>query len=65
MSIALPPATRCREYLIEANEGSVANISKRWFRIFDTYGVEIAPEQNDAPILMISVAVDPMANPGR
>ena len=53
------------EYTIEANGAKVAEVSKKWFRLRDTYGVEIAPGQNDALILMISVAVDQMANPGR
>ena len=53
------------EYTIEANGAKVAEVSKKWFRLRDTYGVEIAPGQNDALILMVSVAVDQMANPGR
>lgn len=53
------------EYTIEANGAKVAEISKKWFRLRDTYGVEIAPGQNDALILMVTVAVDEMANPGR
>jgi uncharacterized protein YxjI len=53
------------EYTIEANGAKVAEISKKWFRLRDTYGVEIAPGQNDALILMVTVAVDSMANPGR
>jgi len=53
------------EYTIEAGGAKVAEISKKWFRLRDSYGVEIAPGQNDALILMITVAVDEMANPGR
>jgi uncharacterized protein YxjI len=53
------------EYTIEANGTKVAEVSKKWFRLRDTYGVEIAPGQNDALILMVTVAVDEMANPGR
>jgi uncharacterized protein YxjI len=53
------------EYTIEAGGTKVAEVSKKWFRLRDTYGVEIAPGQNDALILMITVAVDEMANPGR
>jgi len=51
------------EYTIEANGAKVAEISKKWFRLRDTYGVEIAPGQNDALILMVTVAVDSMAHP--
>jgi uncharacterized protein YxjI len=53
------------EYTIEAGGTKVAEVSKKWFRLRDTYGVEIAPGQNDALILMITVAVDEMASPGR
>jgi len=52
------------EYTIEAGGTKVAEISKKWFRIRDTYGVEIAPGQDDALILAITVAVDAMAHPG-
>ena len=40
----------------------VAEISKKWFRITDTYGVEIAPGQNEVLILAITVAVDMMVH---
>jgi len=53
------------EYTIEAGRTKVAEVSKKWFRLRDTYGVEIAPGQNDALILMVAVAVDEMSNPGR
>ena len=52
------------EYTIEAGGTKVAEISKKWFRIRDTYGVEIAPGQDEALILAITVAVDAMAHPG-
>ncbi len=52
------------EYTIEAGGAKVAEVSKQWFRIRDTYGVEIAPGQDDVLILAITVAVDAMANPG-
>src|SRR3954451_15440289 len=53
------------EYTIEADGAKVAEVSKKWFRIRDTYGVEIAPGQQDALMLMITIAVDEMANPGK
>lgn len=49
------------EYTIEAGGQKVAEISKRWFRVADTYGVEIAPGQNDILILAVTTAVDMMA----
>ena len=35
------------EYTIEADGRKVAEVSKKWFRGRDTYGVEVAPDQND------------------
>jgi uncharacterized protein YxjI len=37
-----------------------ATVSKSWFRVRDTYGVEIAPEQDDALILAITVCMESM-----
>jgi len=37
-------------------------ISKKWFNIRDTYGVEIDPGKNNALILTIAVVLDQMAN---
>jgi uncharacterized protein YxjI len=50
------------EYSIEADGQKVAEISKRWFRVRDTYGVEIAPGQNDALLLAVTVVVDSMTH---
>ena len=46
------------EYTIKGDHGKVAEISKKWFRVRDTYGVEIAEEQDDALLLAIAVAVE-------
>jgi uncharacterized protein YxjI len=48
------------EYEIERDGDTVATISKRWFRVRDTYGIEIAPGQNDALILAATVCIDEM-----
>jgi uncharacterized protein YxjI len=50
------------EYEIEADGTKIAEISKRWFRIRDTYGVEIAPGQDEIVVLAVAVAVDAMAD---
>jgi uncharacterized protein YxjI len=50
------------EYKIEVGRDKVAEVSKKWFRVRDTYGVEIEPGQNDILILAISVCVDQMAH---
>ena len=46
------------EYEIERDGQTVATISKKWFRIRDSYGVEIAPGQDHALVLAITVCVD-------
>lgn len=49
------------EYEISQGGTKVAEVSKKWFRVRDTYGVEVTPGQNDALILAITVCVDQMA----
>ncbi len=46
------------EYEIKGDHGRVASISKKWFRVRDTYGVDIAADQDDALILAVAVAVE-------
>jgi len=48
------------EYKIERDGDQIAEVSKRWFRVRDTYGIEIAPEQDDALILAVTVCIDQM-----
>jgi uncharacterized protein YxjI len=36
----------------------VAQVSRAWFRIRDTYGVDVAPGQNDALMIAIAVCLD-------
>jgi uncharacterized protein YxjI len=50
------------EYTIEEGRNKIAEVSKRWFRLSDVYGVEIEPGQNDVVILAVTVAVDMMAH---
>jgi uncharacterized protein YxjI len=52
------------EYEIKEGRRKVAQVSKKWFRVRDTYGVEIAPDQEDVVILAVTVAIDNMAHPG-
>lgn len=53
------------EYRIEQGRQRVAEISKKWFRLRDSYGVEIDPGQDDILILAATVAIDMMAHPER
>ena len=49
------------EYKVERGGDKVAEVSKRWFRVRETYGIEIAPEQDDALILAVTVCIDQMS----
>ena len=40
----------------------IAEVSKRWFRVRDTYGVEIAPGQDDVLVLAVTAAIDAMTS---
>jgi uncharacterized protein YxjI len=46
------------EYQITRDGIPVANISKRWFRVRESYGVAVAPGQGDALVLAITVCID-------
>ena len=50
------------EFEIERDGEKVAEISKRWFRVRDTYGVEVADGQDDPLILAVTVCIDEIAN---
>ncbi len=50
------------EYRIDVEGQQIAEISKKWFHIRDTYGVEIEPGQDSALILAIAAALDQMAH---
>ena len=53
------------EYDIGEGRDKIAEVSKKWFRIRDTYGVQIEPSQNDIVLLAVTVAIDMMAHEGR
>jgi uncharacterized protein YxjI len=48
------------EYKIDGDGGRIAEVSKRWFRVRETYGIEVAPGQDDALILAATVCIDEM-----
>lgn len=48
------------EYKIERGGDEIAEISRRWFRVRDTYGVEINPGEDDALVLAVVVCIDQM-----
>src|SRR4051812_33872570 len=46
------------EYTFERGGRTVATVSKKWFTMRDTYGVDIAPGENDVLILASTVVID-------
>ena len=46
------------EYEFTRSGRTVAAVSKRWFSFSDTYGVDVAPGEDDVLILACTVAVD-------
>jgi uncharacterized protein YxjI len=49
------------EFKVERDGDTIAEISKRWFRARETYGIEIAQGEDDALMLAVTVCVDEMA----
>jgi uncharacterized protein YxjI len=47
-----------KDFKIHEGHHEVAHISRKWFKIRDTYGVEVAPGQNDALMICIAVCLD-------
>ena len=47
-----------KEFDIRSGGTGIARISRSWFRMRDTYGVDVAPGQDDALILAIAVCLD-------
>jgi uncharacterized protein YxjI len=50
------------EYSIGEGRDKVAEVSRKWFRLRDSYGVEIEPGQDDIVILAVTVCIDQMAH---
>ena len=50
------------EYEIKRDGDVVARVSKKWFRVRDTYGIEIESGEDEALILALTVAIDDMSH---
>jgi len=50
------------EYKIERGGDEIAEVSRRWFRVRDTYGIEITSGQDAALILATVVCIDQMTH---
>jgi uncharacterized protein YxjI len=51
------------EYDVEADGHKVAEVSKKFFRVRDTYGIQVAPEVDTLLVLAVSIALDIMTHP--
>lgn len=51
------------EYRIEQGPRRVAEVSKQWFRLRDSCGVQIDPGQDDILVLAATLAIDMMLHP--
>jgi uncharacterized protein YxjI len=50
------------QYEFERDGNQVASVSKKWFRVRDSYGVEIGPNEDVALVLAATVAIDQMTH---
>jgi uncharacterized protein YxjI len=50
------------EFKVTQGGREIAEVSKKWFRVRDSYGVDIQPGQDDALILAIAVVIDQMTS---
>jgi len=48
------------EYEVKREGDKVAEVSKKWLRMRDTYGIEVAPGEDTVLFLAIAVALDAM-----
>jgi uncharacterized protein YxjI len=50
------------EFKITQGGREIAEVSQKWFRVRDSYGIDIQPGQDDALILAIAVVIDQMTD---
>src|SRR3712207_2640268 len=50
------------EYAIRRGGEAIARVSKHHFALSDTYGIEIAPDEDEGLLLAVAVAIDEMAH---
>ena len=51
------------EYTFRRGSGTVATVSKRWFSLTDTYGVEVAKGEDDVLVLASTIVIDMACHP--
>src|ERR1700733_2630934 len=47
-----------KDFEIRDGHRVVARVSRKWFRMRDTYGLDVAPDENDALFVAIAVCLD-------
>ena len=47
-----------KDFEIRDGHQVIAQVSRSWFRVRDTYGVDVAPGENDALIVCIAICLD-------
>ena len=52
-----------KDYAFQRGGREVARVSKKWFRMTDTYGVDVAPGEDDVLILASAVVIDMCMHP--
>jgi uncharacterized protein YxjI len=52
------------EYTIEGGRGAVAKISKRWFSLTDSYGIEMDDDADAVLLLATAVVIDLICHDG-
>ena len=52
------------EYTIDAGDDKVAEVSKKWLQVRDSYSVSIEPGQEDFIILAVVLCIDEMTHAG-
>jgi uncharacterized protein YxjI len=50
------------EYEIERDGDTIARVSKKWFRVRDTYGVELRAGEDEAVLLAAVVALEALTD---
>ena len=50
------------QYTIASDAGQIAEVGKKWFRVRDTYGVELKPGQDEGVLLAAVVALEALTD---
>lgn len=51
------------EYAFHRGDAVVATVSKQWFALRDTYGIEVAPGEDDVLLLASAIVIDLACHP--